>query len=66
MQREERRLRVAPRVELESESESVSESESGSGELALAAEPGLGGPSAFAHGATVKYTAFENEALTSR
>lgn len=57
-------MRVAPRVELESESES--ESESGSGELALAAETSQGGPSVFAHGATVKYTAFENEALTSR
>ncbi len=55
-------MRVAPRVELES----VSESESGSGELTLAAETSQGGPSAFAHGATVKYTAFENEALTSR
>lgn len=55
-------MRVVPRVELESESES----ESVSGELALAARAGQGGPLAFAHGATVKYTAFENEAVTSR
>ena len=55
MQREERRLRVAPRVELESETESESESRPG----ALALDP-------FAHGATVKYTALENEAVTSR
>lgn len=61
-QREERRLRVVPRVELES----VTESESVSGELALAARAGQGGPLAFGHGATVKYTALENEAFTSR